>query len=67
LGQAEMLSSYARARERDINLRARTIDLFNRVCKSGAPPVQAVRSMGLRTIYDMGPIRKAVMHAGLGA
>ncbi len=65
-GSPAMLDRYARARARDIALRARAIDLFNRLCKSGAPPVQALRSAGLRTIYDLGPLRRAIMRAGLG-
>lgn len=67
LGDAAMLDRYAQARTRDIALRARAIDLFNRVCKSGAKPVQAIRGFGLRAIYDMAPVRKGVMRAGLGA
>ena len=67
LGGAAMLDAYAKARQRDILLRARAIDLFNRVCKSGEAPVQALRRAGLRTVHDMVPLRRAVMRAGLGA
>ena len=57
--------AYAKTRERDIALRARAIDLFNRVCQSGEPPIQALRSLGLKTVYDLAPLRRTVMRAGL--
>jgi 2-octaprenyl-6-methoxyphenol hydroxylase len=65
LGSPAMLARYARTRERDIAVRARAIDLFNRVCKSGEPPIQALRSLGLKTVYDFVPLRRTVMRAGL--
>ena len=66
LGTPKMLTAYAKAREGDVRNRARVIDLFNRVCKSGEPAVQAIRLAGLRAVYDMAPVRKGVMRAGLG-
>ena len=67
LGTAAMLDRYARARETDIRARAAVIDLFNRVCRSGEAPVQAIRLAGLKAVYDIAPLRRAVMRAGLGA
>lgn len=67
LGDADMLATYARAREKDIVPRARAIDAFNRICKSGVPAVQALRRAGLRTVYDLAPVRHALMSAGLGS
>jgi 2-octaprenyl-6-methoxyphenol hydroxylase len=61
-----MLDRYARARERDIRARASVIDLFNRVCKSGLPMVQSVRTAGLKAVYDLAPLRRGIMRAGLG-
>jgi 2-octaprenyl-6-methoxyphenol hydroxylase len=66
-GDAAVLAAYARARGTDIRLRAAAIDLFNRVCRSGTPAIQAVRSAGLRTVHDLAPARRAVMRAGLGS
>lgn len=66
LGEAAMLDAYARRRATDIHVRARVIDLFNRVCKSDAPPVQALRLAGLKAVHDIRPVRRAVMQAGLG-
>ena len=66
LGEAPMLDAYSRQRGADIHLRAKVIDLFNRVCKSDAPPVQALRLAGLKAVHDIAPIRRAVMQAGLG-
>lgn len=66
LGAPAMLAAYEAARARDIHLRARVIDLFNRVCRSGEPPLQALRLTGLRMVHDVAPLRRAVMQAGLG-
>ena len=66
LGEATMLDAYARERTTDIHVRARVIDLFNRVCKSDAPPIRALRLAGLKAVHDIAPVRRAVMKAGLG-
>ncbi|MEM9851257.1 MAG: FAD-dependent monooxygenase [Pseudomonadota bacterium] len=65
-GAPEVLSAFAKTRSRDIKLRANAIDLFNRVCKSDSPSVQALRSAGLKAVHDIKPLRRAVMTAGLG-
>jgi 2-octaprenyl-6-methoxyphenol hydroxylase len=61
------LAAYARARQADIRVRAAAIDLFNRVCRSGAPPVQALRRAGLSALHDLAPLRRGLMRAGLGS
>jgi len=66
LGSEGMLSEYSGARSRDVKLRAGVIDLFNRVCKTDAAPVNALRRLGLRVVHDATPVRRAVMRAGLG-
>jgi 2-octaprenyl-6-methoxyphenol hydroxylase len=66
LGTPAMLAAYAKARATDIHVRARVIDLFNRVCRSGGAPLQALRLGGLRVVHDVAPLRRAVMQAGLG-
>lgn len=67
LGGRAMLDAYERARAGDIRTRARAVDLFNRVCRSGAAPVQALRLAGLRLVHDIPPLRRTVMQAGLGS
>ena len=67
LGSAAMLAAYEKTRERDMRARAAVIDLFNRVCRSGEAPVQALRLAGLKAVHDVAPLRRAVMLAGLGA
>ena len=65
-GAASVLAAFERARARDIHARARVIDLYNRICRSGEAPVQALRSAGLKLVHDIGPVRRAIMSAGLG-
>ena len=66
LGSAKMLAAFEAARDRDIRARATVIDLFNRICRSGEAPVQALRLAGLKAVHDIAPLRRAVMRAGLG-
>ncbi len=66
IGTPDFLADYARARERDIRLRTRAIDLYNRVCRSDDPPVQSLRNLGLRLAHDIAPLRRGIMRAGLG-
>lgn len=66
VGTPAMLDRFAKGRARDIKARATVIDLFNRVCRSGDAPVQALRLAGLKAVYDVAPVRRAVMRAGLG-
>ena len=66
IGTPAFLDAYARARGRDLAARARVIDAFNRLCRSGAPVFQDMRSRGLALIHDFRPLRETVMKAGLG-
>jgi 2-octaprenyl-6-methoxyphenol hydroxylase len=66
IGSPAMLAAYAKSRERDVRARAAVIDLFNRVCRSGEAPVQALRLAGLKAVHDIAPLRHTVMRAGLG-
>jgi 2-octaprenyl-6-methoxyphenol hydroxylase len=65
-GSPAVLRAYEKARAADVHMRARVIDLFNRVCRSGEAPLQALRLGGLRVVHDVAPLRRAVMQAGLG-
>ena len=67
LGGPDMLAKYERQRAPDIRARVGAIDLFNRVTRSGDRRMQALRLAGLRMVYDLPPVRHAVMRAGMGA
>ena len=66
LGTTTFLDAFEKARRRDIVARARVVDLYNRVCRSGDAPVQALRGLGLKMVHDLRPIRKTIMRAGMG-
>jgi len=66
IGTKDFLATYAKARGRDIHRRAQFIDLYNRICRSDLPPVQDLRSAGLRVVHDLAPLRHRVMSAGMG-
>jgi 2-octaprenyl-6-methoxyphenol hydroxylase len=66
IGTREFLDTYAKARARDVSARAHVIDLYNRLCRSDAPPLQTMRSLGLKLVHDVAPIRRSVMRAGMG-
>jgi 2-octaprenyl-6-methoxyphenol hydroxylase len=63
IGEDGWLDAYARAREPDIRLRAFGIDALNRVSIGGLGPL---RSLGIRAIHDVAPVRHALMRLGLG-
>lgn len=66
LGTTTFLDAFEKARRRDMVARARVVDLYNRVCRSGDAPVQALRGLGLKMVHDLRPIRKTIMRAGMG-
>ena len=66
LGSTHFLDRFAALRARDIATRARVIDLYNRICRSGDPSMQSLRSLGLRLSHDIAPLRRGLMRAGLG-
>jgi len=65
-GAEAVLNAFSRSRAFDLPARTAVIDLFNRVCKSGAAPIQNLRLNGLKLVYDTAGVRRAVMRAGLG-
>lgn len=65
-GAPQVLARYAKVRETDIAARARVIDLFNRITRSGEVPLQSLRLAGLKLVHDLRPLRRGVMRAGLG-
>lgn len=66
LGGPSMLRTYERTRGNDIHVRARAIDLFNRVCQSDIPAIQSLRTSGLKTVHDLPGLRKTIMQQGMG-
>jgi 2-octaprenyl-6-methoxyphenol hydroxylase len=66
LGDSEMLMAYEKARLGDIKLRVRGIDLLNRASQASSPSMRDARAAGLQALYNMGPVRKALMQMGLG-
>ena len=66
LGTPQQLDLYVKARAQDTKLRATAIDAFNRICKSGIPALQALRTAGLKSASDIGPLRRRIMAAGMG-
>ena len=67
LGARDFLDRYERRRGPAIATRARAIDLYNRLCRSDAPEVQVLRSLGLKLVHDVAPLRREVMRAGLNS
>ena len=67
IGDAALLSRYQQARLRDIQVRTTAIDGLNRALLSGLLPVDLARGFGLGLLARVGPLRRAVMRAGLGA
>lgn len=67
IGSDAMLDAYARARQADVALRMAGIDLLNRSSIAGLVPVQRLRRAGVAAFHDVPPIRRALMHLGLGA
>ncbi len=66
IGSEPFLQDYARARHKDIAARAQVIDLYNRLCRTDTAPAQAVRTLGLKLVHDVAPLRRSVMRAGMG-
>ena len=61
-----LFDAYEKARARDTHLRSKVIDAYNRICKSGTSPVQALRTAGLKSAFDIVPLRRRIMAAGMG-
>jgi len=67
LGDAEMLTTYHRRRHTEVRARVAGIDLLNRASMLHAQPLRDARALGLKAIYALPPVRKAIMQLGLGA
>ncbi|WP_108895562.1 FAD-dependent monooxygenase [Palleronia abyssalis] len=65
-GDPDGLARYASLRHRDLAIRTAAIDAYNRLCRSGSGPIQAIRAAGLRGVADIAPLRQRIMKAGMG-
>lgn len=65
LGSEAALAPYDRARRGEIGLRTFAVDRLNRALLSDLVPVDALRGIGLGALSRIGPLRRAVMRAGL--
>lgn len=64
-GAPALLARYDRERRPDAHLRALAVDGLNRALLSGSPLLDAARGLGLGLLGHIGPLRRAVMRAGL--
>jgi 2-octaprenyl-6-methoxyphenol hydroxylase len=67
LGGRAMLDAYHRRRHPEVLLRVTGIDLLNRASMAGAAPLQDLRAKGIEALHGLGPVRRMLMRAGLGA
>ncbi len=66
LGGPAMLDAYQRKRHLDIKARVAGVDALNRTSMIGTPALRDLRAGMLNALYSLRPIRKTLMHAGLG-
>jgi 2-octaprenyl-6-methoxyphenol hydroxylase len=67
IGAPAVLARYHRARWPDMAARVAGVDALNRAALAEAQPLRDLRAMGLSAIYELGPVRKAMMKMGMGA
>ncbi|WP_375457951.1 FAD-dependent monooxygenase [uncultured Enterovirga sp.] len=65
VGAEAGLARYARERQNDVRLRSVAVDGLNRSLLAGFAPIDAARGIGLGLLGGIGPLRRAVMRAGL--
>jgi 2-octaprenyl-6-methoxyphenol hydroxylase len=66
LGGQKMLHAYRSKRHLDIKARVAGVDALNRASMIGAPALRDLRAGMLNALYSLRPVRKTLMHAGLG-
>ncbi|TNF23029.1 MAG: UbiH/UbiF family hydroxylase [Rhodobacteraceae bacterium] len=67
LGSAAMLERYHRARITDIRARVAGIVALNRASMVSARPLRDLRAAGISALHGLSPVRRGLMHLGLGA
>ncbi len=66
LGDRAMLATYHRRRYPEVRARLAGIDMLNRASMLAPRPLRDLRAAALGALYSAGPVRKALMRAGLG-
>lgn len=66
LGSRQMLEKYNKIRHREAKIRVKGVDLLNRASIVGAQGLRDLRAEALNAFYNVAPIRKTLMRAGLG-
>jgi 2-octaprenyl-6-methoxyphenol hydroxylase len=66
-GGRPVIQQYARGRRADIASRTVAVDLLNRSLLTDFLPLQALRGLGLFALDRVGPLRRALMRAGVDA
>ena len=67
IGADAVTREYDRRRRVDVTSRMLAVDLLNRSLLTDLLPVQGVRGLGLYALDRSGPLRRAVMRAGVQA
>jgi 2-octaprenyl-6-methoxyphenol hydroxylase len=65
IGGATALHRYADAREADVDIRVRGIDVLNRSLLVDSLPVDLARSLGFLAMSKIGPLRRATLREGV--
>jgi 2-octaprenyl-6-methoxyphenol hydroxylase len=66
-GARPVIQQYAERRRADIASRTVAVDLLNRSLLTDFLPLQALRGVGLYALERIGPLRRALMRAGVDA
>ena len=66
IGGPAVMDAYKNARRTDVWTRTAAIDVLNRSLMSELLPAQALRGLGLHLLNSIGPLRRAMMRAGMG-
>lgn len=66
LGAPEMMAAYQRARWPDISTRIAGITALNRASMAHLPMMRDARAWALNALHGAGPVRRGLMHLGLG-
>lgn len=65
-GGDDVLAAYQRGRQVDAVSRTYGVDMLNRTLIAGILPLDLIRAAGLSAAANIGPLRRALMRAGMG-
>jgi len=66
IGSEAMLDDYATARQRDISLRERGVEMLNRAALTDVQALRDLRRSGLRLLGNLAPVRRQAIKRGMG-